>query len=146
MSLELKTGDDEFFVSNNPNSAANTSSINDQQNRALEQLLGFAAKHLAPDLAKQLAAQAGTASFQLRVNNKTALRVNAGPQGLTFGAPKNPALQNAPSEIAQLDAGTGLIDGHPITPEPSNIGKIFKIMVWAIIIGVLAYIFVLSRH
>ena len=146
LSVQLKTGDDDFSVSTNPNESGTTENPVDLANPTLEKVLNFAAKHLAPELAKQLAEQGGATSFQVRINNKTAIRVNSGPQGLTFGDPKNQALQNAPGGFPKLDAAAGLIDGHPITPEPSNIGKIFKIIVWAIIIGALAYIYILSRH
>jgi hypothetical protein len=143
VSLELKTGNDEFFISNQPDSTGNTS---DLESRVLQKVLGVTAKHLTPELVKQLAAQAGTASFQVMVNNKTALRINSGPNGLTFGAPKNPALPNAASGIPKLDAGAGIIDGQPITPEPSNISRVLKIIVWVIIIGTFAYLYFLSRH
>jgi len=143
VSLELKTGNDEFFISNQPNSTGTTV---DLESRVLEKVLGVAAKHLTPELVKQLTAQAGTASFQVTVNNKTALRINSGPNSLTFGAPKNSALPNATSDLPKLDAGAGVIDGQPITPEPSNIGRVLKIIVWVIIIGVFAYLYFLSRH
>jgi hypothetical protein len=39
-----------------------------------------------------------------------------------------------------------VIDGQPITPEPSNIGRVLKIIVWVIILGVFAYLYFLSRH
>ncbi len=146
LSVQLRAGNDDFSVSSNPNESAGTENPIDLANPALEKVLNFAAKHLAPELAKQLAEQGGATSFQVRINNKTAIRVNAGSQGLTFGDPQNQALQNAPGGFPKLDAAAGLIDGHPITPEPSNIGKIFKIIVWAISIGALAYIYVLSRH
>jgi hypothetical protein len=143
VSLELKTGNHEFFISNQPNSTGNTV---DLESRVLEKVLGVAAKHLTPELVKQLTAQAGTASFQVTVNNKTALRINSGPNSLTFGAPKNSALPNAASDIPKLDAGAGLIDGQPITPEPSNIGRVLKIIVWVIVIGVFFCLYFLSRH
>lgn len=146
VSLELKTGNDEFFISNKPTTAIGTGNTHDLESRVLEKLLGVTAKHLTPELAKQLAAQAGTASFQVTVNNKTALRINSGPNGLTFGAPKNSALPNAASDIPKLDAGAGVIDGQPITPEPSNITRAFKIIAWVIIVGAFAYLYFLSRH
>ena len=146
VSVQLKNGNDEFSVSTNPNETAGAEHAIDIANPALEKLLGFATKHFAPELLKQLAEQGGTTSFQLTVNNKTAIRVNSGPQGLTFGAAKNPAVQNPSGEIQKLDAGAGLIDGHPITPEPSNFGKILKIIVWVMIIGVIVYLFLLSRQ
>jgi len=146
VSLLVKTSNGGFSFSSNPDASARITNAADSVNPALEKLLGFAFRHLAPKLAKQVASQAGTASFKLTINEKTALGVNSTPQGLTLDSPKNPALPSQASDIPMLDAGTGTIDGRPITPEPNNLGRIFKFIVWAMILGVLAYLYLLSRH
>jgi hypothetical protein len=146
VSVQLKTGNDGLFVSTNPNEAAGTEHPIDMNNPALEKLLSFATKHLAPELAQQLAAQGRTTSFQLTVNNKTAIRVNSGPQGLSFGATKNPEMQNVATENPKLEAGVGIIDGQPITPEPSNFRRTLKFIAWAMILGAFAYLYLLARH
>ena len=144
LSIQLNDGKDQYF-STNANNPAGTENAVDITNPALEKVLNFATKHLAPELVKQLAEQGGTTSFQLTINNKTAIRVNSGPQGLTFGAQKNPAPQNPSSVNPQLDPGAGLIDGHPITPEPGNIGKVLKIAVVTLILSGLLYFFLHYR-
>jgi len=119
VSLLVKTSNGGFSFSSNPDASARITNAADSVNPALEKLLGFAFRHLAPKLAKQ---------------------------GLTLDSPKNPALPSQASDIPMLDAGTGTIDGRPITPEPNNLGRIFKFIVWAMILGVLAYLYLLSRH
>jgi hypothetical protein len=146
VSLRLNTSDGGLSFSTNPDASAATTNAADLSNPALEKLLSFASKHFAPELVQQLAAQAGNTSFKLTINEKTAIRVNSGPQGLTFGPPKTPALQAPPTDIPTLDAGAGTIDGRPITPEPSNFGRTFKFIMWAVILGVLAYLYLLSRR
>jgi len=145
VSVQLKSGNEEVFLSTDPNEVAGSEYPIDMKNEALEKLLGFASKHLTPELAKQLAEQAGTTSFQLTVNNKTAVRINSGPQGLTFGAPKAPAIQSAATDIPKLDA-VGIMNGQPITPEPSNFRRTLKLIVWAMILGTFAYLYFVSRH
>jgi len=146
VSFQIKTSNGGFSFSSNPDASAGTTNAAESMNPALERLLNFASKHLAPEIAKQVASQAGAASFKLTINEKTALGVNSTTQALTFGSPKNPGLQNQASDIPTLNAGTGTIDGRPITPEPSNLSRMFKLIVWAMILGAVAYLYVLSRR
>lgn len=118
-----------------------TSDEHDLQSRLLETFLNFAGNRLTPDLSKALAAQAGTASIKIVVNGKTAFQTNSGSQA----AITNPALQNAATDIPKLDA-TGALDGRPIIPEPSNVGRILKFVVWALILGCWAYLYFLHRR
>ena len=146
VSLQVKTSNGGFSFSSNSGTSAGAANAADFTNPALEKLLSFASRHLAPELAKQLALQAGKASFKLTIDEQTAVGVHPAAQGRTFGSSKDPALQNPANDIPTLDAATGTIDGRPITPEPSNLGRIFKFIVWVMILGVLAYLYLLSRH
>ena len=146
VSFKINTGKEQFSVSTIPNEAPGPEQGINIANLALDKLLSFAAKHLSPELAEQMTKQGITTSFNLTVSNKTAVQVNSGPQGLTFAGPKSSVVQNKSSDIPQFEAGVGLIDGQPITPEPSNIGKILKLIVCVMILGVLAYLYLLSRH
>lgn len=143
--LQSNNGNDEFNFSNGGGENVATGPLGNLENRVLETLLDFAAKHVTPELAQRLAAQVGTASIQIKVNNKTALRVNSGPQGLAFGAPATSVLQNTAKASTSIDAGAGTIDGRPIVPEPSNFGKIVKLIVFALIVGAVTYLFLQYR-
>jgi len=144
VSLQVDAQKGGFSYSTIPSADGSTPNLSELESRSLEKLLGFAAKHLTPELSKQLAAQAGNASFKLVINKNVWLRGNSGPQGLTFGAPKNPSL-SAGAGIPQLDAGAGTIDGRPITPEPSNIRRTLKFIMWVVILLSVFYLYLLSR-
>ncbi len=146
VSVKSKALNKDFSISTNPNEGGGNGNPDNLVSRSLEKLLGFAAPHLAAELAKQLAAQAGNGSFKVTINKKTALGVNSGPQGLSFGAPKDSVVENAASSVQTLCAGTGMIDGRPITPEPSNFGRVAKFVILALVLAVFAYLYFLSRQ
>lgn len=145
ISVQVSTPNGGFSISNNPDADGNTPNPN-AQGSALEKLLGFSVLHLTPELTKQLAAKAGTGSFRVLINQNEWVRLNSAPNGLTSRAPTNSALSNAASDIPKLDAGAGVIDGQPITPEPSNLSRVLKIIIWVMIIATFAYLYFLNRH
>lgn len=131
--------------SNDPNTgvihAANEDELHTQ---FLEKVLGFAATHLMPEASKALAAQMGSANVKVVINRKTAFRLSSNPQGITFGASAGASLQTGSSEAPQLNSPTsvgGTIDGNPITPEPSNTGRILGLLLAVLLLASLAYFF-----
>ena len=126
-----------------PNTAAiETIDPNDFESKFLEKFLGFAGKHLMPELSKALAAQVGSANIKVVVNGKTTLRVNSNSQGMAFGGPKNTAAQ-IPELTDSTDLGnfSGTIGNTPITPESSNMGKVFGFLLLVLLVGSLMYVF-----
>lgn len=144
--IEHKTGGGYSIHSGDPSiGVVHASDEHELQNQFLEKVLGFWAKHLTPEMSKALAAQVGSANIKIVLNGKTALRVNSGPQGITFGASAGAALQNESAAITQtLTAPSsigGTIDGKPIVPEPSNAGKILGILLLILVVGALVYFY-----
>lgn len=106
------------------------------QTEFLEKVLGFAATHLIPEASKALAAQMGSANVKVVVNRKTAFRLNSNPQGISFDASAGASLQSGSSETPQLSSPAsvgGTIDAKPITPESSNAGKVFGLLLLLIV-------------
>jgi hypothetical protein len=125
---------------------------NQLQNHLVEKFLAFAGKHIAPELAQGLFAQG--ADTKVVVNGKTA--INFGPasgEDLQMPNAGAPALtsQNTGAEFATLDGarvtgrdlgnGSGMIDNLPITPEPSNLSKVFRFLPVLLLIAFLIYFF-----
>ena len=126
---------------------------NDIQSHFLEKLLNLAGKHVMPELAQALAAQ-GTGNIKVVINRKTSIRPNAGSHqvspGLTKDLPPPAPIQSAgaapqldPAGFANRDLSNsiGTIDGTPITPEPSNLGTFFRLLVPLFIVAALIYFF-----
>ena len=94
-----------------------------------------------PELSRALAAQVGSANIKVVVDRKTSFRVNSSPEGITFGNPKIPKLVEAP---ASFEIGE-TIGNNAITPEPSNTGKVFRLILILLILFGLTYVFLHYR-
>jgi hypothetical protein len=125
---------------------------NELHNHFVEKFLAFAGQHIAPELAQALFAQG--ADIKVVVNGKTAINFNPGSeQQLNTPNAVAPALtsQNTGTEFANLDGArfTGgdlsnrldTIDNSPITPEPSNLSKVFRLVPVLLLIAFLIYFF-----
>jgi len=117
----------------------------DLESKLVEKFLGFAGKHLMPELSQALASQAGSADID--VTGKTVFRVNTNPEGLTFGAPRTesaqvPKLMDSTTDLAKLNATIG---NNPITPESSNSWKIFGFLLLLAMMGGLIYLYLVNR-
>lgn len=139
-----------------PNAAVIHSSTQEEfESRFLEKLLGFAGKHLMPELSQALAAQGVPRDITVTVNRKTAFTLNAGSHKISLGlantlAP-SPQLKDVGTQAPKLgDAGftkadfsnsAGTIDNAPITPEPSNIWNVFRLLLALLIVGAMVYFF-----
>jgi len=110
------------------------------ESRFLEKLLGFAGKHLMPELSQALAAQGGSGDIKVVVKRQTAFTLNPGSHKTSAGLASDLPLASS----AQLkDAGT--IDNSPITPEPGNISSIFRFFLALLIVAAMIYFFLHYR-
>lgn len=145
-----------------PNAAVIHASTQEEfEGRFLEKLLGFAGKHLMPQLSQALAAQGGSGDIKVIVNRKTAVTVNAGSHKISPGFASNlplapsaqlkdagteaPKLEGAGFTNADLTRSAGTIDNSPITPEPSNIWNIFRFFLALLIVAAMIYFFLHYR-
>jgi hypothetical protein len=108
-----------------------TANHNELESHFLESFLSLAGKALAPELSKALAAQVGSANVKVVVNKRLGFRMNAGPSGISFGAPAKPAL--GPSTIQPS------VDSTPITPEGENSWKLLAFLLAVVIVCGLIY-------
>jgi hypothetical protein len=152
--VEHQPGGGFSIHSSDPNAAViHAADKKEFESKFLEKFLNFAGNHLAPEFSKALAAQVGSANIKIVVNKRTSFRVNSSPKGITFGAPHPAALtQNAATEGPKLSGSAadlaqlgGTIDSRPITPEPSNAGKVFGFLLLMLVVGGLIYLFFLHR-
>jgi len=124
------------------------------ESRFLEKFLNFAGRHLVPELSQALAAQVGSANIKVVLNQKTAVTVNSGPEGISFGASKSPALADSawlrdlsPDGLRLPDTNTNpanqstieTMGNAPITPETGDSWKIFSFMLLVLLISALVY-------
>lgn len=143
--------------SSDPNaSVINTTDPKEFQSRFLEKFLGFAGIHLTPEMSKALAAQAGSTEVKIVVNGKTTFQTKSGLREMTIGTgnafsptgvfssgnANAPKLLEGNANLAPID---GTIANQPITPEPSNAGRIFGLLLLVLIAAVVAYLFLHSR-
>jgi hypothetical protein len=138
--------------SSDPNTpGVQTASQEELETHFLEKVLGFAGKNLAPEMVKKLAAQVGSANVKVVVNRKVSFQMNSDGNRLTFGTPKGGTVQSATMPTPQLaDAANpnqlaGTIADNPITPEPSNAGKIFGVLIMLLILAGMLYFYLHSR-
>jgi hypothetical protein len=125
------------------------------ESRFLEKFLGFAGKHLMPELAQALAAQGNTGDIKVVINRTAGFTVNS--HTLNLGSLKSSQLPtsnqagtttlNGAPETQTADLGTigGTLENAPITPEPSNFGKVFRLVIALLIVGALLYFFLRYR-
>lgn len=143
--------------SSDPNAPViNTTDPKEFQSRFLEKFLGFAGNRPMPELSKALTAQAGSTEIKVVVNGKTAFQTKSDLDEMTIGT-GNAFSPTGASSTSNANA-TKLIDGNaslapldgtianqPITPEPSNAGKIFGFLLLVLIVAVVTYLFLHSR-
>jgi hypothetical protein len=122
------------------------------ESQFLEKFLGFAGKHLMPELSQALAAQVGSANINVVVDRKTSFRMNSSPQGLSFGGPRTQlSVGGTPTEIPKLTEAPanfeigGTIGNDAIEPESSNAGKVFGFILVLLTLFALTYLFLHYR-
>jgi len=116
----------------------------DLQTHVLEKILNAAGKSILPQLAQAIAAQGKLANVNVVVK-KTSFKMNPGKPALPPIAGQNTAMQTpAPDGTSFTNATNVLLDGSPITPEPSNFGKLFRLLPALLLLGALIY-FLLHR-
>jgi len=116
----------------------------DLQTHVLEKILNAAGKSILPQLAQAIAAQGNLGNVNVVVK-KTSFKVNPGKPALPPITNQNTAMQtNAPDGTSFTNANNVLLDGSPITPEPSNLGKLFRFLPALLLLGALIY-FLLHR-
>lgn len=112
--------------------------------RFMEKFAGLAGRHLSPQMLKVLVAKAGSANVKVVINGKTSFQTN-------FNTPESSApMQRASTEVPKLIDGSaslpqfgGTLGNNPITPEPSNAGKVFGIILAVLALAGLMYFFFL---
>jgi hypothetical protein len=116
----------------------------DLQSHVLEKILNAAGKSLLPQLAQAIAAQGGLANVNVTVK-KTSFKMNPGKPALPSIAGQDTAMQTpAAGGTSFSNTNNMLLDGSPITPEPSNFGKLFRLLPVLLLLGALIY-FLLHR-
>jgi hypothetical protein len=116
----------------------------------LEKFLGFAGKHLMPEFSQALASQVNSGNIKVVVNRKTAITFNSGSHKMNLGTSQNPTLNGfaqPKDSITPADLGVlnGTLDNAPITPESSNVGKVFRLILALLIVGAMVYFFLRYR-
>jgi hypothetical protein len=151
--IEHSPGGGYSIHSSDPNTPViQTASQEELESQFLEKILGFAGKNLAPEMVKKLAAQVGSANVKVVVNRSVSFQTNSVGKGITFGAPKSGSLQSATMQTPQFtdasaspDQLAGIIGNNPITPEPSNAGKVFGLLITLLILASMVYLYLHSR-
>jgi hypothetical protein len=151
--IEHNPGGGYSIHSSDPNTPViQTANHQELESRFLEKVLGFADSGLAPELVKKLAAQVGSADVKVVVNRSVSFQTNSDGKGITFATPKSASLPSAPTQTQQLTAAsaspnqlTGTIANNPITPEPSNAGKVFGLLLLSAILAAVIYLFLHGR-
>jgi len=122
------------------------------ESQFLENVLGFTSKYLTPGMAKAMAAQVGSTDLKVVVNRSVSFRMNSDGKDVTFGTPKSAPRPSATTQTPQLtdtsagpDQLAGTIANNPITPEPSNAGRIFGILIMLLILAGMLYLYLHSR-
>jgi hypothetical protein len=151
--IEHNPGGGYSIHSSDPNTPViQTASQEELESRFLEKVLGFTGKYLAPEMVKALAAQAGSGNVKVVVNRSVSFQTNSDGKGITFLTAKGASSQGAVTQSPQLiDASaspnqlSGTIANNPITPEPSNAGKIFGLLIMLLILAGMMYLYLHSR-
>ena len=151
--IEHNPGGGYSIHSSDPNTPAiQAANQGELESQFLEKVLGFAGNTLAPEMMKKLAAQVGSANVKVVVNRSVSFQTTSDGKGITFGTPKSASFQGAATQTPQLfDASAspnqlaGTIANNPITPEPSNAGKIFGLLITLVILASMMYLYLHSR-
>lgn len=111
----------------------------DLQTHVLEKILNAAGKSILPQLAQALAAQGNLANVNVVVK-KTSFSNKAEKVSLPSPTGQSTAIQTPSSAGTSFtDTRNVLLDGSPITPEPSNFGKLFRLLPPLLALGALIY-------
>ncbi len=116
----------------------------------VEKFLGFAGKHLMPEFSQALASQVNSGNIKVVLNRKSAFTFNGGSPKISLGSSQSPTLNGsaqAKDLITTTDLGTlnGTLENSPITPEASNFGKVFRLILAVLIVGAMVYFFLRYR-
>ena len=104
----------------------------------LEKFLGFAGKHLMPEFSQALASQVNSGNIKVVVNRKTAITFNSGSHKMSLGTKDS----ITPADLGALN---GNLDNSPITPEASDFGRVFRLILAVLIVGGMVYFFLRYR-
>ncbi|MGE5054547.1 MAG: hypothetical protein ACM3WP_10315 [Acidobacteriota bacterium] len=116
----------------------------DLQTHVLEKILNAAGKSVLPQLAQAIAAQGNLGNVNVLVK-KTSFKMNSGKAASSLGAGQSTAMKTpAPDGTSFTNSSNVLLDGSPITPEPSNFGKVFRLVPVFLLLAALIY-FLLHR-
>jgi hypothetical protein len=113
----------------------------------LEKFLGFAGKHLMPELSQALAAQVNSGNIRVIVNRKAAISFSSGSNNVSFSSSQKPTLPQFKTATTATDVSTlnRTLDNSPITPEPSGLWKVFRFILALLIVGAMVYFFLHYR-
>lgn len=128
-----------------PNAApVHATTEQDLQSHVLQKILNVAGKNFLPQLAQAIAAQANVADVKVVVK-KTSFKINADSDKVTLASPTPSTAQTTLDGTSFTNPNLGkVIDASPITPEPSNFGKVFRLIPVFLLLGLL--IFFLLHH
>ena len=116
----------------------------DLQTHVLEKILNAAGKSILPQLAQAIAAQGNLGNVNVVVK-KTSFKMNSGKAASSLGAGLDTAMQTpAPDGTSFTNGSSVLLNGSPITPEPSNFGKVFRLVPVFLLLAAVIY-FLLHR-
>jgi hypothetical protein len=116
----------------------------DLQTHVMEKILNAAGKSILPQLAQAIGARGNLGSVNVVVK-KTSFKMNSGKTAPSLGAGQSTTMQTpAPDGSSFTNASNVLLDGSPITPEPSNFGKVFRLLPVFLQLAALIY-FLLHR-
>jgi len=151
--IEHNPGGGYSIHSSDPNRPViETANHKELESQFLEKVLGFAGNNLSPEMVKKLLAQVGSANVKVVVNRSVSFQTNSDVKGITFGTPKGASFQSAATHTPQLTGASassdqliGTIGNNPITPEPSNAGKVFGLLITLLILASMLYLYLHSR-
>jgi hypothetical protein len=120
-----------------------TADATEFESRFAEKFLGLAGRHMVPKMMKVLAAKAGSTNVKIEINGKTLFQTS-------FNTVSSSPVQSASTEVSKLTGGNasltqfgGTLGNNPITPEPSNVGKVLGIIVTVLVLSGLRYLLLL---
>ena len=133
-------------------------SENELQSRLIERALGFAGKHIMPEMAQALLGKDLSGNIKVRVNRTSSVTTALKSQQMSVGVdpnsqlsasdqftPEASSLQDATITTADMSKITGTIDNSPITPEGSSLRTFFRLLLAFLVIAALIYFF-FNRH
>jgi hypothetical protein len=157
--IERKPGGGFVIHSSDPNAEPiEVLTHNDMESRFAEKIIGFAGKHLTPELSQALAAQSNSGDIKVFVNRKKGFTVNAGSHTLKMGLALNVTAPNpnyhttTVIDAANAQPTDGIsgspgatISNIPIEPEAAKGGGLFRFLLLVLAAGALVYFFLHHR-